>query len=159
MSDHRWSWTAVRSLPSRSGAHVPLAEEILDELKRLGWDGRDFFGVELALAESLTNAIYHGNRLDESRKVHVECKVSDERFWIRVCDEGEGFKPQLVPDCTTDENLECPGGRGLALIKAFMSHVEHNERGNCVTMEKIRSNEPYLQRNCRPCDGDDSTPK
>jgi serine/threonine-protein kinase RsbW len=159
MSDHRWSWTAVRSLPSRPDAHVPLMVEILDELKKLGWDGRDSFGVELALAESLTNAIRHGNRLDETKQVFVECKLSPERFWIRVCDEGEGFEPLLVPDCTADENLECSGGRGLALIKAFMSHVEHNKSGNCVTMEKIRSGEACNQNHCRPCDAGDSGAK
>jgi serine/threonine-protein kinase RsbW len=114
-------------------------QEILDELSTLGWDGRDLFGIQLALAESLTNAIYHGNRLDASKEVHVECKLSRERFWIRIRDEGAGFQPQLVPDCTADDNLECPGGRGLALIRAYMSRVEHNDRGNCVTMEKIRS--------------------
>ena len=46
-----------------------------------------------------------------------------------------------MPDCTADENLECPGGRGLALIKAYMTRVEYNERGNCVTMEKIRTSD------------------
>jgi serine/threonine-protein kinase RsbW len=114
-------------------------QQVLDELKRLGWDGRDLFGVELALEESLSNAIRHGNRLDESKQVLLECKASPKRFWLRVCDEGSGFQPQLVPDCTADENLECPGGRGLALIKAYMTHVEYNECGNCVTMEKTRS--------------------
>ena len=113
--------------------------EILDKLTQFGWDGRDLFGVELTLEESLSNAIRHGNRMDESKQVLVECKLSPERLWLRVKDEGRGFRPQTVPDCTADENLECPGGRGLALIKAYMTHVEHNKRGNCVTMEKIRS--------------------
>ena len=108
-------------------------------LKGLGWDGRDLFGVELALEESLSNAIRHGNQLDASKQVLVECKVSPERFWLRVSDEGAGFQPQMVPDCTADENLECPGGRGLALMKAYMTRVEYNPCGNCVTMEKTRS--------------------
>jgi serine/threonine-protein kinase RsbW len=159
MSEHRWSWTAVRSLPSRKDAHVPLIVEILDELKSLGWDGRDFLGIQLALVESLTNAIRHGNQSDEKKQVSVECKLSPERFWIRVCDEGQGFEPQLVPDCTADENLACSGGRGLALIKAFMSRVEHNQIGNCLTMEKIRSGEACNQSSCRPCDTDDSAAK
>ena len=56
--------------------------------------------------------------------------------------EGCGFHPQLVPDCTADENLECPGGRGLALMKAYMTKVEYNDCGNCVTLEKVRSQSP-----------------
>jgi serine/threonine-protein kinase RsbW len=58
---------------------------------------------------------------------------------LRVTDEGNGFTLQHVPDCTADENLECPGGRGLALMKAYMTHIEYNARGNSVTMEKIRT--------------------
>jgi serine/threonine-protein kinase RsbW len=114
-------------------------EEILGQLEELGWDGRDLFGIKLALEESLNNAIRHGNRFDESKHVVVDCKLSPQRFWIRVQDEGRGFEPDSVPDCTADENLECPGGRGLALIRAYMTSVEHNTCGNCVTMEKIRS--------------------
>lgn len=118
---------------------MPCMQEILETLKNLGWDGRDLFGIEMALEESLTNAIRHGNCLDESKSVDVECRASPERFWLRVKDEGNGFRPQSVPDCTADENLNCLGGRGLALIQAFMTSVEYNECGNCVTLEKIRS--------------------
>src|SRR5689334_24823278 len=139
MSGHRWSWTSTKELPSQRNAHLPLMEEILTELESRGWNGRDFFGIQLALEESLTNAIRHGNQLDESKRVLVECKLSDEKFWLRVTDEGQGFKLEHVPDCTADENLECPGGRGLALMKAYMTHIEYNERGNCVTMEKTRT--------------------
>ncbi len=140
MSEVSWSWTAQRELKSRSGAHIPLLEEILQELERLGWDrnSRDYFGVQMALEESMSNAIRHGNKLDESKCVLVECKASPSRFWLRVTDEGPGFKIEAVPDCTSDENLECCGGRGLALIEAYMTFVEYNECGNSVTMEKTR---------------------
>jgi serine/threonine-protein kinase RsbW len=139
MSEHRWSWTSKKELPSLQNAHLPLMEEILQELVQQGWEGRDFFGIQMALEESLTNAIRHGNKLDESKRVLVECKLSGEQFWLRVTDEGSGFTLKHVPDCTADENLECPGGRGLALIKAYMTNVEYNQRGNSVTMEKTRT--------------------
>jgi serine/threonine-protein kinase RsbW len=141
MSEHRWSWTSEKKLPSRKGAHIPLLEEILLELERLGWqkDSRDYFGIQMALEESLSNAIRHGNKCDESKHVLVECKASGQQFWFRVTDEGPGFRPDDVPDCTADENLECPGGRGLALIQAYMTRVEYNKCGNSVTMEKIRT--------------------
>jgi serine/threonine-protein kinase RsbW len=139
---HAWTSTFQRELPSQLGARVPLIEEILSALQELGWEGRDFFAVTMALEESLTNAIRHGNRSDVSKRVHVDCRVSPERFWLRVKDEGAGFRPGAVPDCTADENLECSGGRGLTLIKAYMTNVEYNECGNCVTLEKLRSTVP-----------------
>jgi serine/threonine-protein kinase RsbW len=139
MSEQRWSWTSHKKLPSQSGAHLPHLQEIVDRLKSLGWSGRDLFGIELALEESLSNAIRHGNRFDESKSVNVECKISPDQFWLRVTDEGAGFRPQNVPDCTADENLGRPGGRGLALIEAYMTRVEYHGCGNCVTLEKTRT--------------------
>ena len=43
-----------------------------------------------------------------------------------------------MPDCTEDENLEKCSGRGIMLMRNFMSYVEYNEHGNMVTMEKSR---------------------
>jgi serine/threonine-protein kinase RsbW len=139
MAENRWSWSVETSFPSHRAAHLPVLQDILQQLQQLGWEGHDLFGVEMALEESMTNAIRHGNRLDVDKQVHVVCKASPERFWLKVRDEGPGFVPDKVPDCTADENLCCSGGRGLALIKAYMTHVEYNDCGNCVTMEKVRS--------------------
>lgn len=141
MSHHNWSHTIERSLPSRRNAHLESMEEILAKLTQLGWSDRELFGVQMALEESLTNAIRHGNKLDESKQVMMECKVSPERFWLRVEDEGPGFIPADVPDCTKEHNLEACGGRGLMLIRAYMTSVEYNDTGNRVTMEKIRGDE------------------
>jgi len=113
-------------------------EEILEQLSGLGWEGRDYFGVQMALEESLSNAIRHGNGLDESKTVEVVCKLDADRFWICVEDQGQGFQPDRVADCTTEEGLAATGGRGMMLIDAYMTKVEHNDRGNRITMEKIR---------------------
>src|SRR3954451_5293463 len=120
-----WSWSMRKELPSRKGAHLAILEEILAQLEKLGWprDSRDYFGVQIALEESMTNAIRHGNRCDESKRVVVECKASPQRFWWQVTAEDRAFKRHSVPDCTADENLNCPGGRGLALMRAYMSSV------------------------------------
>jgi len=142
MSEHPWSWIVHTSLPSRHGAHEPCVREVLEQLKLLGWADRDLFAVEMAIVESLVNAMRHGNRLDAKKKVAVQIKASPDRFWMRVVDEGPGFQPDVVPDCTAEENLDRCCGRGLALIKAYMSNVEYNERGNCITMEKFRTTGP-----------------
>ena len=142
MSEHSWSWTVHTRLPSQNGAHESCVREVLSQLKLLGWADRDLFAVEMALVESLVNAMRHGNRLDEKKLVAVEIKASPDRFWMRVEDEGPGFRPDVVPDCTAEENLERCCGRGLALMKAYMTNVEYNELGNCVTMEKFRTTGP-----------------
>ncbi len=138
MPEHAWSWTVAISLPSRRNAHLPLLEEILARMGRIGWSERELFGIQMALEESLTNAIRHGNKLDESKAVNVECRISGDRFWLKVEDEGEGFVPSQVPDCTDDDSIHACGGRGVMLIKAYMTDVKYNECGNCVTMLKER---------------------
>jgi serine/threonine-protein kinase RsbW len=141
MSDHAWSSTFDASLPSCRGAHKEYMVQVLDALRDLGWEYRDLFGIEMALEESITNAIRHGNKLDPDKLVKVVCKISAERFWLQVRDEGEGFCPEEVPDCTAMENLETCSGRGVMLIRAFMNKVEYNPCGNCVTMEKERTDD------------------
>jgi serine/threonine-protein kinase RsbW len=58
---------------------------------------------------------------------------------IEIEDQGEGFQPEEVPDPTADENLERPCGRGIMLMRAFMSTIAYNESWNCVILEKHRS--------------------
>jgi serine/threonine-protein kinase RsbW len=113
-----------------------LIDNIADQLAELGWEYPDLFAVRMALEESISNAIRHGNKEDPAKRVHVECRLSPVRFWSKIVDEGAGFNPSAVPDCCAPERLEVPGGRGLALIKAYMTNVQYNECGNCLTMEK-----------------------
>ena len=67
------------------------------------------------------------------------CRLGAELIWVEVIDEGSGFNPNDVPDPTCDENLEKPCGRGILLMRNYMTHVEYNAQGNRVTMEKHRS--------------------
>lgn len=126
-----------RVLPSSLTAYHEFVQMLLDRLKELGWQKEPLFGIHMALEESISNAIRHGNKEDESKSVSVECELSANRFWIQICDEGDGYDPDKVPDCRSPENLERPGGRGLELIRYYMTSVEHSECGCCVTMEKL----------------------
>ena len=136
------------TLPSNLHDHHAFIYSALDGLAALGWGQGDQFGVQMALEESISNAIRHGNKEDPSKSVTVECRLSASRFWARICDEGAGFNPADVPDCCAPDRLEVPGGRGLALIVAYMTRVEYNDRGNCLTLEKLRP--PAAAGNARP---------
>lgn len=130
-----------RVLPSSLSAYHEFVQQLLDRLVELGWKKEVLFGIHMALEESISNAIRHGNKEDATKSVSVDCELSDQRFWVKVCDEGDGYDPGKVPDCRSPENLERPGGRGLELIRHYMTNVEHSECGCCVIMEKILGDE------------------
>jgi serine/threonine-protein kinase RsbW len=125
-------------IPSETSAGQAVQERIIQALEAHEFSPHDVFGVRLALEEALVNAIKHGNSLDPNKSVHIECTISSDKVRIEIEDEGEGFQPGDVPDPTADENLERPCGRGIMLMRSFMSLIEFNETGNRVTLEKIR---------------------
>jgi serine/threonine-protein kinase RsbW len=126
-------------IPSDTAAGQSVQERIVQLLEELSYDERDVFGVRLAIEEALVNAIKHGNRMDPTKTVRITCQVARDKVRIEIEDQGEGFQPEDVPDPTSDENLERPCGRGIMLMRAFMSSIVYNESGNRVILEKHRS--------------------
>lgn len=133
------AWTIDRTIASELLSGRQILEELLARIQNEKWTSRDIFGIRLALEEAVVNAIKHGNCLDPNKQVHVICKSTTEKIWIRIADEGSGFNPEQVPDCTDAAHIESPNGRGIMLMRNFMSSVEYNEQGNVVVMEKLRA--------------------
>jgi serine/threonine-protein kinase RsbW len=131
-------WQRSLVLPSERGSSRLVTDDLLEQLGLFGWSQEDIFAVHLAAEEALVNAAVHGNKLDPAKQVHVECHVSSELVRLTVTDEGAGFDPEAVPDCTLAERLEVPNGRGVMLMRSFMTRVEYNAKGNSVLLEKRR---------------------
>jgi DNA-binding response OmpR family regulator len=127
-------------------------------------DDADRLRLAKALAEAISNAMYHGNlelsaeelsalRLSpgssefirarrqqapyRDRRVRVEATISPEEGRFVVRDQGPGFDTRTVPNITDDPSrLASNERRGLVLIKLFMDEVRFNERGNEITLVK-----------------------
>lgn len=142
----------------------PLIENLQTALP--SWSDKDRLQIGMAIDEALVNAMHHGNlevnsdlrdtdeemyyqqikqRRSEKpfcdRRVSVQAEFSSQHVCIQISDEGPGFDPSKIEDPTTDDNVQRIGGRGLFLIRAFMSHVSHNGSGNQITMTKLRKTE------------------
>jgi len=98
---------------------------------------KDVFCIRLALEEALVNAIKHGNQMEITKKVFIKYTLDADVFEIMISDEGPGFDPNDVPDPTDIENLERPCGRGLMLMRHYMTEVNYNSIGNSVRMKKV----------------------
>jgi serine/threonine-protein kinase RsbW len=136
MSDQSWTWTCDEEIASQVEAGRDVLQTMLDQLGAAGWSDRDGFGIHLSVEEALVNAIRHGNKLSADKVVRFQCKIGPETLWIQISDEGEGFDPADVPDPTDPEQLEVPSGRGIMLMRNFMSKVEFTDGGTTVTMAK-----------------------
>ncbi|MEM7228038.1 MAG: ATP-binding protein [Planctomycetota bacterium] len=111
---------------------------LMGAIEELKYDDATRFAVRLAFEECIANAFKHGNRGDDSKPVTIECDVQPAMIEIEVTDQGPGFDPDAVPDPTQDENLEIPAGRGLLLMRAYMTSVDIMPPGNKVRMRYER---------------------
>jgi serine/threonine-protein kinase RsbW len=109
-------------------------------MSRYGYSETECFRVHLSLEEAIVNAHKHGNRRDWGKSITLRYHVSAEGVVAQVEDEGPGFNPESVPDPLAPENLERPSGRGLLLMRSYLSGVCHNQQGNCICLCKHRNN-------------------
>lgn len=119
--------------------------------------------IGLALEEALLNALYHGNlevssELKElpdnsfydqaaqrqkevpyrERRIEVTASTTTKETRFVIRDGGHGFNVKNLPDPTDPQNISKSSGRGVMLMHTFMDEVHFNERGNQVTLVKLR---------------------
>jgi serine/threonine-protein kinase RsbW len=126
-------------LPSRIES-VDIAAMKADEFAKEQGLGDDFVSaIDLAIRESVANAVKHGNKFAEEKTVDLTLARTPEGFEITVRDYGEGFAIDEIPDPTNPENLLKTNGRGILFMRSFMDVVEwsnHEAGGLVVRMIK-----------------------
>ncbi len=105
--------------------YLDLVQTITDCITSfMGFDDDTAHWIGMSVRESVTNAIQHGNKLDQSKKVDIGYEVAADRLAITVRDQGNGFKAEQLPNPLDPENLLKPSGRGIFYIRSFMDEVE-----------------------------------
>ena len=99
-----------------------------------GFDDDAAHYLSVAVRESVINAIKHGNRGDENKRVTVILASQPGVLEVRVQDQGDGFDPAAVPDPLAEENLLKADGRGIFFMRQFMDEVSYSfpPRGGTV---------------------------
>jgi serine/threonine-protein kinase RsbW len=110
----------IESFAARRG----LDDDLLERLRLVG-------------SEAVTNAIEHGNQLDQSKKVTLAISLVGDFVEMRVSDEGPGFTIDEIPDPLASENLLAEGGRGVYFIFEFSDEVIF-EDGGSVLLAKFK---------------------
>src|SRR5262249_26038889 len=150
------------SLGNDSSMITPLVIEIQRAMTNAGFTDRTALTrIGVAVHEAVTNAIEHGNleadselrqddeavyrKLVEFRRTQEPYSNRSAQCWVRIepstatitiRDEGPGFDPGALPDPNDPAQFERIGGRGLLLMRSFLDEVQHNAKGNQVTLVK-----------------------
>ena len=121
-------------IPSLS-ENIRMIESFIDNAKEKYQLNDDIYGnIMIAVTEAVNNAIKHGNRNDSSKNVALSLSLAEGLIKFKVEDEGSGFDYHNLPDPTTAENLEKPGGRGIFLMKHLADEVEFADNGKVVEL-------------------------
>lgn len=126
-------------LPSRIES-VDEAALKADEFAKEQGLGEDFVSaIDLAIRESVANAVKHGNKFAEEKTVDLTLARTAEGFEITVRDYGAGFNVDDIPDPTDPENLLKTNGRGILFMRSFMDVVEwSNHEGGGLVVKMIK---------------------
>jgi len=142
---------------------------IIKELADLGFctDG-DSMKLSLAIREAIDNAVEHGNlelpsghkhkeyminpqafqrwktqRLEDpeygSRRIRIEFECEDGRMEVRVRDEGAGFDTSRLPKSIEEVETLDSDLHGYRLMLLSMDEVRYNDKGNEITLVKMRN--------------------
>jgi serine/threonine-protein kinase RsbW len=131
--------TTELKFASRVGAVEEAAQAVSEFLSRAGVGEHVAFGIDMAVREAVTNAVLHGNKLDETKFAEVSLKISPGAFEITVHDQGTGFDSSSIPDPTDAENILKTSGRGIFFMRNLMDEVEWSmdpKGGTTVRMMK-----------------------
>ncbi len=121
---------------------IDLVTALTDNITSMvGFDEEAAYWINMAVRESVANAIEHGNKYDPQKSVDIRFTVGVDALRVTVRDYGEGFDPGSLPDPLDPNNILNPAGRGILYMRTFMDSVEygrHPESGMLVSMTKRR---------------------
>jgi serine/threonine-protein kinase RsbW len=115
--------------------NIRMIESFIDNAKERFHLDEDLYGnIMIAVTEAVNNAIKHGNGGNSSKNVFLSLTLNENLLKFIIKDEGPGFDHNELPDPTSPENLEKPGGRGIFLMKHLSDEVEFRENGKTVEL-------------------------
>jgi serine/threonine-protein kinase RsbW len=120
---------------------IPEVESLIDKVsEELGLNEDHYGNILIAVTEAVNNAIIHGNKYSDTKKVRVDVKKAPTGVVFTISDEGSGFDFTNLPDPTAPENLEKPDGRGIFLMKNLSDGVMFESGGSKVSITFATAN-------------------
>lgn len=114
-----------KKFPSTTDILPDVESFVIESAKKFGLTGNKLDGFALAASEAASNSIVHGNKHDISKKIIIELLKENSSIELRISDEGKGFNPSEIPDPTAPENILKDSGRGIFIMKSFLTDLRY----------------------------------
>jgi len=125
-------------LPNILGAEKEAIAKAVTVAEKMGFTSARIEDLKTALAEACINAIEHGNKFDQNKRVRVTFSANNDSLQVIVHDEGEGIDPNKIPKKRVRDNgLPCRRGYGVFLISNLVNEFYFEKlpgKGNNVKM-------------------------
>lgn len=125
-------------LPNILGAEKEAIAKAVTVAEKMGFTSARIEDLKTALAEACINAIEHGNKFDQNKRVRVTFSANNDSLQVIVHDEGEGIDPQKIPKKRVRDNgFPCRRGYGVFLISNLVNEFYFEKlpgKGNNVKM-------------------------
>lgn len=114
---------------------LDLVESLIENVKKKYNISKDlYYNILIATSEAVNNAMTHGNKMDLNKSISFELFANSHELEIIVKDQGYGFDPSSISDCTNQENLYKESGRGIYIMKSLSDNFEIITSDNGTTL-------------------------
>lgn len=97
---------------------IDLVTTLTDNItSMIGFDEESAYWINMAVRESVANAVEHGNKYDQQKSVDIRYTIGVDALRVTIRDYGEGFDPATLPDPLDPNNLLNPAGRGILYMR------------------------------------------
>jgi len=121
--------------------NVQRVEKMIEKIATyMNFSDEDKDSLAIAVTEIVGNAIVHGNKKKQDKKVTIDFEYKDDAIVVLVQDEGAGFNETEVANPLEPENLLKESGRGIFIVRALMDQVDfvRSKKGTQVRLVKIK---------------------
>lgn len=102
--------------------YLGIPDVVLMEIgSDLDCDSRCLEELGTSIIEACTNAMEHGNKLDEGVEIEIVYEIEEDRIEVTVYDTGPGFD---FDGWQPSDELMRPRGRGILIMREFTDELE-----------------------------------
>ena len=120
-----------KTISSKTDSLLSVRQFVSEAAKAFGFSDEDASKIVLAVDEACTNIIKHAYQNAPDRHITITIVPQNQRFEVRISDEGRSFDPKTLRPLNLKEHLTRyrRGGLGVYLMKSLMDEVEYRSIG------------------------------